>query len=109
VDKHPPSVVLGIGHNQTVAAAVANGVKLSITCSEPCTAKFKLRLGKTLIGSKTAKLKAAGKKGVRIPLSSSGQSALKGGHGNAHLSLNAKVSDTTGNTRKLVRHGTLTR
>ena len=109
LDRIPPSVVLGIAHGQSVRAALAGGVKAVIHCSEPCTAKFKLRLGRALIGTATANVPKNKRTRVPIPLSTAGKSKLRHGHGNARLTLRARVSDASGNVRPLVRHGSLSR
>jgi hypothetical protein len=106
-DTHPPSVVLGFPPGQNVSSIVSSGLRSSMSCSEPCTAKLRLLLDTTVLGTRKARLPAGKKEQVVIPLTSGGKAKLSHEKGSAKLSLKARVSDASGNTRKLERHLTV--
>jgi hypothetical protein len=78
-----------------------------MTCSEPCTAKLTVLLGKAVLGGRKLKLPAGQRTDVAIPLTGGGKSRLSHEGAGAKLTLKGSVSDASGNTRKLVRRLTL--
>ena len=110
-DTTKPTLLLAVP-TTIKSSKVVRGLAGSFSCSEGCTTRFTLKLGKRTLGTAKATLSNAGAKRFKVKLSSKGKKALRKGlkrRRSVRLSLGASGKDAAGNVGKASARVTVTR
>jgi hypothetical protein len=101
IDATPPLLRVSVP-KQRLGAVRAKGLRLTVSCSEPCSIRARLFRGTRLIGTVSAKLPAASKQAVRIKLIRKAKRSLAHSR-SVRLKLRTSATDLAGNVSQSSR------